>query len=261
MDAYEARSILAINLGMAAFFAGHWSDAVDLYEQGRTNSEAMGNVTGAALASMNAVEILIDQGHLDRSRDALIEVRRVLGAAGYAAALSYAELLSGVVALRSGDLDRAAFRYSRSAAASSETGRCCCTRWSPSYASRKPGFSSAAPMMPLGTRRAGTIRELESSLPTGCRTSRSSAPARHDRTGRRRQPSDDRTSPNAAENAERTTSDYELAVTLRASCSDRSAGSSGAEPEANLIFDELGVIELGRVVGLVPTPASVSSPG
>ena len=107
IDAYEARSILAINLGMAAFFAGRWIDAVDLYEQGRSNAQAMGNVTGAALASMNAAEVLVDQGHLDRAAEALTEVRRVLGAAGYAAALSYAELLTGVVALRRGDLDTA----------------------------------------------------------------------------------------------------------------------------------------------------------
>ena len=81
-DAYEARSILAINLGMAAFFAGRWSDAVDLYEQGRSNAQAMGNVTGAALASMNAAEVLIDQGHFGRAGDALTEVRRVLRRSG-----------------------------------------------------------------------------------------------------------------------------------------------------------------------------------
>ena len=102
-DAYEARSILAINLGMAAFFAGRWTDAVDLYEQGRSNAQAIGNVTGAALASMNAAEVLVDQGHLERAAEALVEVRRVLGAAGYAAALLYAELLHATALYRLGD--------------------------------------------------------------------------------------------------------------------------------------------------------------
>ena len=106
-DAYEARSILAINLGMAAFFAGRWTDAVDLYEQGRSNAQAMGNVTGAALAAMNAAEILVDQGHLDRAGEALAEVKRVLGAAGYEAALLYAELLHGTALSRLGDTGQA----------------------------------------------------------------------------------------------------------------------------------------------------------
>ena len=115
-DAYEARSILAINLGMAAFFAGRWSDAVELYEQGRANAQAMGNVTGAALASMNAAEVLIDQGHVEAAADALVEIRRVLRAAGYAAALSYADLLDAVAQMRSGRIEESTRELERVAA-------------------------------------------------------------------------------------------------------------------------------------------------
>jgi tetratricopeptide (TPR) repeat protein len=104
-DAYEARSILAINLGMCAFFAGRWTDAVEYYELGRANAVTIGNVTGAALASMNAAEVLIDQGHIETAHAALIEVRRVLRAAGYTAALTYADLLDAVVQMRSGRIE------------------------------------------------------------------------------------------------------------------------------------------------------------
>ena len=104
-DAYEARSILAINLGMCAFFAGRWVEAVEFYELGRSNAFTIGNVTGAALASMNAAEVLIDQGHIEAADAALVEVRRVLRAAGYSAALSYADLLHAVVQMRSGRVD------------------------------------------------------------------------------------------------------------------------------------------------------------
>jgi ATP/maltotriose-dependent transcriptional regulator MalT len=104
-DAHEARSILAINLGMCAFFAGRWREAVEFYELGRESAFRIGNVTGAALASMNAAEVLIDQGHIDAAHAALVEVRRVLKASGYAAALSYADLLHALVQMRNGEVE------------------------------------------------------------------------------------------------------------------------------------------------------------
>jgi tetratricopeptide (TPR) repeat protein len=66
---------------------------------------------------MNAAEVLIDQGHVDRAAVALVDVRRVLGAAGYAAALSYAELLSAIASLRTGELDLAVASLERCASA------------------------------------------------------------------------------------------------------------------------------------------------
>jgi tetratricopeptide (TPR) repeat protein len=104
-DAYEARSILAINLGMCAFFAGRWDRAVELYEMGRAAADAMGNVTAGALASMNAAEVLVDQGRLSQAGDALAHVQRVLGAAGYQAALLYAEMLRATIDVRHGRID------------------------------------------------------------------------------------------------------------------------------------------------------------
>jgi class 3 adenylate cyclase/tetratricopeptide (TPR) repeat protein len=115
-DAHEARSILAINLGMCAFFAGRWMEAVEYYELGRSSAFAIGNVTGAALASMNAAEVLIDQGHIDVAADALVEIRRVLRAAGYTAALSYADLLYAVAQMRSGRIEESVIELERIAA-------------------------------------------------------------------------------------------------------------------------------------------------
>jgi class 3 adenylate cyclase/tetratricopeptide (TPR) repeat protein len=115
-DAYEARSILAINLGMCAFFAGRWVEAVEYYELGRSNAFAIGNVSGAALASMNAAEVLIDQGHIDAAADALVEIRRILRAAGYNAALSYADLLYAVAQMRMGRIEESVVELERIAA-------------------------------------------------------------------------------------------------------------------------------------------------
>jgi len=112
-DAYEARSILAINLGMCAFFAGRWVEAVEYYELGRDSALTIGNVTGAALASMNAAEVLVDQGHVRAAGDALVEIRRVLRAAGYAAALSYADLQYAVVQMRSGFVEESVAELER----------------------------------------------------------------------------------------------------------------------------------------------------
>ncbi len=115
-DAHEARSILAINLGMCAFFAGRWREAVEFYELGRESAFRIGNVTGAALASMNAAEVLVDQGHIDTAHAALVEVRRVLKASGYAAALSYADLLHAIVQMRKGEVEASIGELERIAA-------------------------------------------------------------------------------------------------------------------------------------------------
>jgi predicted ATPase/class 3 adenylate cyclase len=114
-DAYEARSILAINLGMCAYFAGQWDQAVQFYELGRDAADAMGNVTAGALAAMNLAEVLVDQGHLEPALDALAHVQRILGAAGYHAALLYADLLQGTAEVRLGRLDDALPRLQRCA--------------------------------------------------------------------------------------------------------------------------------------------------
>ena len=104
VDGYEARSMLATNLGMAAFFAGEWNTAVELYELGRSSAETMGNVTLSAAAAMNAAEILLDQGSFETALELLAEVRRVFAAAGYEAALLYADLLYGVALTRLGQV-------------------------------------------------------------------------------------------------------------------------------------------------------------
>jgi tetratricopeptide (TPR) repeat protein len=101
---------------MCAFFAGRWVEAVEYYELGRTSALTIGNVTGAALASMNAAEVLIDQGHIEAATDALVEIRRVLRAAGYTAALSYADLLYAVAQMRSGQIEESTVELERIAA-------------------------------------------------------------------------------------------------------------------------------------------------
>ncbi|MCU0261206.1 MAG: hypothetical protein MUE78_09325, partial [Ilumatobacteraceae bacterium] len=246
-DAYEARSILAINLGMAAFFAGRWTEAVELYEEGRVNAQTMGNVTGAALASMNAAEVLLDQGHLERADAALGEVRRVLAAAGYAAALSYAELLMGVLALRQGDLERArttlgacrrAFREGSMLLYALETELrlaevdVCAGDLAAAEAIvdqvlvEAPALSRRAVVVARAQRLLGAIAHARGDSQAGVEHLRDAADTC--RSGSLR---------------------FELAVTLAAL--DEVVDDPDARADAAAIFDELGVTERGRCVGLV----------
>jgi class 3 adenylate cyclase/tetratricopeptide (TPR) repeat protein len=103
LDAYEAASILATNLGMSAYFAGEWRLALGFYEQARVAGRTMGNVTASSIAAMNAAEILVDQGHVDAAIDVLHDACRVFEAAGYESALLYAQLNLGTALNRRGD--------------------------------------------------------------------------------------------------------------------------------------------------------------
>ncbi len=248
-EAYEGRSILAINLGMAAFFAGRWSDAVSFYEQGHADAQALGNVTGAALAAMNAAEVLVDQGHLERAGEALIEVQRVLGAAGYAAALSYAQLLGAVVALRRDDLATAVPALQRCGSEFREG--------SMKLYALESELRLAEAWIRLGrlddaaTLATQAMDESEQLSRRGVIAARAQrlfgmvALAQNDPATGAAHLLD------AVATCREHDLRYELAVTLRALAETDPGSNQHARSEAVQIFDELGVIESGRLVGFV----------
>ena len=65
------------NLGGFAYFDGRWDEAIELYERSRELRARTGNVVDAAVGLYNIGEVLIDQGHLDKAEECMVEVDRV----------------------------------------------------------------------------------------------------------------------------------------------------------------------------------------
>jgi tetratricopeptide (TPR) repeat protein len=95
------------NLGMEAYFAGQWREALDWYEQSRDARERGGDVVGAAMSLTNIAEILSDQGHYDAADRLLHDALRTLRRAGYRAGVAFATGNLGRLAARRGIADDA----------------------------------------------------------------------------------------------------------------------------------------------------------
>ncbi len=95
------------NLGMDAYYAGRWEQALAHYEASRRARERAGDVVGAAMSANNGGEILSDPGHhaaaASQLADALHEWRR----ANYAVGVALATANLGRLAARTGDVDGA----------------------------------------------------------------------------------------------------------------------------------------------------------
>ena len=70
----------ANNLGVRAYAAGHWADAVATYSRSRDAFRLVGNEPQAALAGANLGEVLVSLDRLDEAVDVLTDARRVLRA-------------------------------------------------------------------------------------------------------------------------------------------------------------------------------------
>ncbi len=78
------KAIVLNNLGVGAYFAGRWDEAMAFYEQSVAEEHAAGDPIRAANSSNNVAEILLDQGRLEPAVELLREALRVYNAAGYA---------------------------------------------------------------------------------------------------------------------------------------------------------------------------------
>jgi len=101
----EARALN--QLGIRAYFAGDWSEAVDLYAQSCAACRRAGDEWTAAVGAGNIAEVLADQGHLERAQTILEEALRTYQAAGTPTFIGYGKMLLGRVAARRGDFERA----------------------------------------------------------------------------------------------------------------------------------------------------------
>ena len=97
----EARALN--QLGIRAYFAGRWSEAVAFYSDSRDACERAGDRWTAAVESANIAEVLADQGYLSDAEPVLQEALETYRAAGTQAFVADGTRLLGRLAARRGD--------------------------------------------------------------------------------------------------------------------------------------------------------------
>lgn len=99
------QAVAANVLGGHAFFDGRWEEAADLYRRSRAVREQMGDPGGAAAATANLAELLVEQGRHAEADELLDEVLAVWRAAGDLPGVAFALRLRGLARIRSGQLE------------------------------------------------------------------------------------------------------------------------------------------------------------
>jgi tetratricopeptide (TPR) repeat protein len=101
------QSSLLNNLGIEAYYAGRWDDAIDLYRGAGELSARAGDVVNVARARNNEAEIRSDQGRLVEAGELLDEAQRVWRAAHYTVGMALTTSNLGRLAARSGRFEEA----------------------------------------------------------------------------------------------------------------------------------------------------------
>lgn len=97
----------ANRLGVAAYYAGRWSDAVDYYAIAENASREIGRDFDAAAVAANRAEVLLQQGRVADAGEALRPAIKSLTASRAASFLAFGLELQGRVTLASGDFEEA----------------------------------------------------------------------------------------------------------------------------------------------------------
>jgi class 3 adenylate cyclase/tetratricopeptide (TPR) repeat protein len=97
----------ANRLGVAAYYAGRWSDAVEYYTIAEYASREIGRDFDAAAVAANRAEVLLQQGRVNDAGEALEPAIRVLTASRAASFLAFGLELQGRVTLARGDYQHA----------------------------------------------------------------------------------------------------------------------------------------------------------
>jgi class 3 adenylate cyclase/tetratricopeptide (TPR) repeat protein len=95
------------NLGMFAYYAGDWDEAVELYARGSDSYHKTGDAIAAAYGQANTAEILSEQGHLDEAEAQLAEVLPVFRAAGDLRVAAFVLTHQARIRIRRGEIDPA----------------------------------------------------------------------------------------------------------------------------------------------------------
>jgi tetratricopeptide (TPR) repeat protein len=99
---HEEKAKVLNNLGMFAYWAGRWDEAVARYDQCGELAERIGDVETVACARANVGEVLADQGHWEPAAEALAEASRIWRASGNAGGAGFVAMLQGRLAARAG---------------------------------------------------------------------------------------------------------------------------------------------------------------
>ena len=91
------------NLGLIAYFAGRWNDALELYGAAVAAWEQAGDTRSVSLASFNIGEILSAQGRLDEAEPLLREALRSCRAAGAVTDIADSLMETALLDARRGD--------------------------------------------------------------------------------------------------------------------------------------------------------------
>ncbi len=73
---YERQASVLNNLGIEHYFAGEWTSAAEYYEQATAAGLRAGSAIDGMLGTVNAAEILSDQGHWERAQSGFEQARR-----------------------------------------------------------------------------------------------------------------------------------------------------------------------------------------
>lgn len=95
------------NLGINAYYEGHWGEALELYERSRALRLRAGDVLGGAIAANNIGELLSDAGQFDRAEVSFDAALRTFRTRDYAAGIAYALSNLGRLRRRTGRTDEA----------------------------------------------------------------------------------------------------------------------------------------------------------
>jgi class 3 adenylate cyclase/tetratricopeptide (TPR) repeat protein len=96
------------NLGIEAYFHGHWAEAVALYERAGAAFMRAGNAVQAAVAGANVGELLVNQDRLSEAEPALRDAVRVLRASAFVDGATFAEVQLARLLLGRRQFDEAA---------------------------------------------------------------------------------------------------------------------------------------------------------
>jgi tetratricopeptide (TPR) repeat protein len=101
----SGQGLMLNNLGVTAYYAGRWTEAVELWRRGAEMREQLGDVVNAAYGIVNVGEVDADQGRLDQAEHQFRKALRIWRAADFGWGIAYATLNIGRTYCRMGEFD------------------------------------------------------------------------------------------------------------------------------------------------------------